>query len=794
MQKADPQHGHVQQPAAKQAKAVSVESPQLEKQGGQAAMMGSGPQSQKLAGLAAMMNNSPAMAAQRKLFDSIHSSPRYIAQKQKLDSLFSVTRLVMEKEPLQGKFVSESPAQLEQQPAPKPNNTGLPDNLKSGIENLSGMSMDNVKVHYNSSQPAQLNAIAYAQDTDIHVAPGQEKHLPHEAWHVVQQAQGRVQPTMQMKAGVPVNDDKELEYEADVMGGRAKITQPMGSGGGREGRLNLLASHKSIVSLMPPPQATGNNVQRAYKFKNQEWKDEDRAFQDYQFKEEGDHGKFTAVQADAGLPTPYGVLKATFGDKLNDSFFKKTAKLGDTCDRPHRVSATITRKDKKNDRESTDADIVSAIGNLGSEELSLRDGENTKREIRYHGGHLVGYQILAGAASNTPWNVAPQDADNNQFAYNNTIEKMLRKADVDTTYNYTVEVAYQSLNYRVNQDLLKKHGVINGVDKSKYWELQIPSRIPLHWQATATMLNDGKFSTPSSSNGTTYDQLSQDMESELDHKDKTHTARYKLGYKDKNKKKLEHVDVKKDATDVNQISFEMHQIQPSNLPSSDIPNDWKYKNNANFGDVTEEKVSKEKLEILLGELEALVKKLNDEDIDEYSDEINDGFDFKAFFGEVFIPNEKAMSSSQISKLNHIVECNIKSQWNNEFQKIKQDIKQDVVKLNNFKSASQQMSGDMNAKKTELSSTENQKKLQVLKRKFMDEKTEIELGCTLNQEIRLKKKKLNHISDDYKKCLKKTSEQSITRTNPRALKKVAGRGYAQKNFGAVLKCIEKELFK
>ena len=71
----------------------------------------------------------------------------------------------------------------------KPNDTGLPDNLKSGIENLSGMSMDGVKVHYNSEKPAQLNALAYAQGTDIHVGPGQEQHLPHEAWHVVQQGQ-----------------------------------------------------------------------------------------------------------------------------------------------------------------------------------------------------------------------------------------------------------------------------------------------------------------------------------------------------------------------------------------------------------------------------------------------------------------------------------------------------------------------------------------------------------------------------------------------------------------------------
>ena len=90
----------------------------------------------------------------------------------------------------------------------KANNTGLPDALKSGIENLSGYAMDDVKVHYNSDKPAQLQAHAYAQGTDIHLAPGQEKHLPHEAWHVVQQKQGRVKPTMQMKGKVSVNDDK----------------------------------------------------------------------------------------------------------------------------------------------------------------------------------------------------------------------------------------------------------------------------------------------------------------------------------------------------------------------------------------------------------------------------------------------------------------------------------------------------------------------------------------------------------------------------------------------------------
>ncbi len=102
----------------------------------------------------------------------------------------------------------------------RPNRTGLPENLKTGIEQLSGFSMDNVQVHYNSEKPAQLNAHAYTQGTDIHVASGQEKHLPHEAWHVVQQKQGRVSPTTEV-AGKPVNDNMALESEADVMGHKA---------------------------------------------------------------------------------------------------------------------------------------------------------------------------------------------------------------------------------------------------------------------------------------------------------------------------------------------------------------------------------------------------------------------------------------------------------------------------------------------------------------------------------------------------------------------------------------------
>ncbi|WP_299113983.1 DUF4157 domain-containing protein [uncultured Winogradskyella sp.] len=129
----------------------------------------------------------------------------------------------------------------------KPNNTGLPDNLKSGIENLSGLDMSDTKVHYNSNKPAQLNAHAYAQGTNIHLASGQEKHLPHEAWHVVQQKQGRVKPTLQMKGKAYINDDAGLEREADVMG--AKSLQMSSDSSNTDLKYNTISSSQTSLPV-----------------------------------------------------------------------------------------------------------------------------------------------------------------------------------------------------------------------------------------------------------------------------------------------------------------------------------------------------------------------------------------------------------------------------------------------------------------------------------------------------------------------------------------------------------------
>ena len=163
------------------------------------------PQSRQAAQLQVLANAKVSSSIQQRIGNGIAQRAQAPEQEELVQKKFE--------------FMQRQPNESERKP--RENNTGLPENIKAGIESLSGQSLDHVRVHYNSEKPAQLNALAYARGSDIHLAPGQERHLPHEAWHVVQQAQGRVRPTLQMAGGLAVNDDAGLEREADVMGVRA---------------------------------------------------------------------------------------------------------------------------------------------------------------------------------------------------------------------------------------------------------------------------------------------------------------------------------------------------------------------------------------------------------------------------------------------------------------------------------------------------------------------------------------------------------------------------------------------
>lgn len=120
----------------------------------------------------------------------------------------------------------------------KPNQTGIPTQMKQQYEQLSHFSFDDVRVHYNSDKPAQLQALAYTQGSHVYIGPGQEQHLGHELGHVVQQKQGLVRPTT-VVAGLPLNDNRQLESQAD----------------------NLHSFAESLALLPVNPQV-GNIVQR----------------------------------------------------------------------------------------------------------------------------------------------------------------------------------------------------------------------------------------------------------------------------------------------------------------------------------------------------------------------------------------------------------------------------------------------------------------------------------------------------------------------------------------------------
>ena len=179
-----------------------------------ASSLNASPTAQRLSSLQRVANGVPA----QRMEDDDALQGKMIQRMEDEEALQGkMIQRMDEEEALQGKMMDgRQGAPVQKQADDK---GGLPSDLRAGIESLSGMSMDGVKVHRNSSAPAAVQAHAYAQGSDIHLGPGQEKHLPHEAWHVVQQAQGRVKPTMQAK-GVAINDDAGLEREADVMGAK----------------------------------------------------------------------------------------------------------------------------------------------------------------------------------------------------------------------------------------------------------------------------------------------------------------------------------------------------------------------------------------------------------------------------------------------------------------------------------------------------------------------------------------------------------------------------------------------
>ncbi|UJP40301.1 eCIS core domain-containing protein [Cellulomonas palmilytica] len=109
----------------------------------------------------------------------------------------------------------------------------LPPLLRAGLEAMSGLALGDVRVHDESPRPAELGALAMATGDQVHLGPRQHEHLAHEAWHVVQQRQGRVAA----HAPGAVVADPVLEVEAEQLGRLASTGfRPRARSGARPGR------------------------------------------------------------------------------------------------------------------------------------------------------------------------------------------------------------------------------------------------------------------------------------------------------------------------------------------------------------------------------------------------------------------------------------------------------------------------------------------------------------------------------------------------------------------------------
>lgn len=108
-------------------------------------------------------------------------------------------------------------------------NESLPEDLQENMENSFGQDFTNVNIQKNSQEAVDLNARAFTKGDSVHFAPGEfnpnsekgKNLIGHEFAHVTQQRSGVVKPTSVMGKGLSLNDDKELESEADNFGEKA---------------------------------------------------------------------------------------------------------------------------------------------------------------------------------------------------------------------------------------------------------------------------------------------------------------------------------------------------------------------------------------------------------------------------------------------------------------------------------------------------------------------------------------------------------------------------------------------
>jgi hypothetical protein len=243
---------------------------------------------------------------------------------------------------------------------------GLPNDLVDGFANSTGHDLSDVNVHYNSSKPSQVGALAYAQGNDIHLGAGQEQHLAHEAAHVVQQREGRVQATTEV-AGMPVNDNQSLESEADSMGANAmqmKSANTHATGNLNGGNLGSPLQRKENGQNLPKQLAkAGNVIQAKVDTSGGIWDTSIYETQDFRFGAKNQHGIGAKIKLefepnglveadDIGLTQSVKTMKSTAADPTN------TNESSTVSDRNKDLSLTAAEGDEGRAIDQGDNSVV----------------------------------------------------------------------------------------------------------------------------------------------------------------------------------------------------------------------------------------------------------------------------------------------------------------------------------------------------------------------------------------------------------------------------------------------------
>ena len=474
------------------------------------------------AGQAGPIHDSPLQRSQREALDALRNSPAVQAQRARLQSAFGC----------------ES---LQRRAEAAPVDDGLPEQLKAGIESMSGLAMDDVRVHRDSAEPARIGAQAYAQGRDIHLAPGQERQLPHEAWHVVQQAQGRVPQTRQMK-GVALNDDAQLEREADTMGARAaqgpagtSVASPgagVGSGRTVQRKANTWVKEPTGDSTPPLLAEIADAVGLPIDDLLGHWKSNQRNARIAEWQ-----GKCPILPAQAvaslscihtdrvenppqvSVQADIGNLEAALrtsrqqpaSNELSSTPLASLPPITTTTSEPKEHVPEASKQEIGTASATSPLDVPHQAWLIERKRRQLRAAQMQQDSSgAYQAGHLVAFQFMGGMANQFS-NVAPQGAQLNNVAFQNWEHGMLARAigqariegfgaeqknyavndesTVPQLFTYTVKVAYAG-NYSVSPTALESQGLLPPTwrDKAKSPDvssISLRKRIPLAWEAAA---------------------------------------------------------------------------------------------------------------------------------------------------------------------------------------------------------------------------------------------------------------------------------------------------------------------